>query len=386
MMMKNPVLFTIYFFTLLLVGCTNGRDATVFFRVSADNIDTRDTIFITGNVPALGNWNPHAFPLTKTEEVWTGSIRIPVGTVLEFKITRGSWDKEALTQEGKIPGNYRFQALTDTVIELRCNRWKDKEIPVSGKVTGEVRYHRNLSWEGLLPRDVIVWLPPSYSTDPTKRYPVLYLHDGQNIIDPATSFMGVDWQVDEVADSLIRHVLLKEIIIVGIYNTPDRREEYSDSPKGKRYMEFIVKKLKPMIDSTYRTLPGRENTAVMGSSMGGLISFLLAWYYPDVFSMAGCLSPAFIYNNGHSLKLVAEWNQSIPDIKIYMDNGTENLERQLQPGCDTMLTLLQQKGFRPGHNLLWFQDIGADHNEAAWAERVWRPLLFFFGKDKQIRQ
>jgi predicted alpha/beta superfamily hydrolase len=172
---------------------------------------------------------------------------------------------------------------------------------------------------------------------------------------------------------------MREIIIVGVYNTVNRAAEYSDTTAGRAYMNFLAHTLKPFIDSNYRTLPGPEYTATMGSSMGGLISFLIAWHHPEVFSQAGCLSPAFIFQNYKSVKMVNAYRGPAKPIRIYMDNGGVGLEDTLQYGCDKMLAALRQAGFKDGDNLEWFYDETAEHNEAAWAKRVWRPLLFLYG-------
>ncbi len=201
-----------------------------------------------------------------------------------------------------------------------------------------------MTGEGIRPRDVIVWLPPSYDTS-TKRYPVLYMHDGQNIFDPRTSFLGVDWQVDEAADSLIRVGKMQEIIVVGVNNTSDRTQDYSDTEKGRAYMNFLATKLKPFIDANYRTKPQREYTATMGSSMGGLISFLIVWHHPETFSQAGCLSPAFIAPFDSAVKMVENYHGSNKKIRLYIDNGGGALDSVLQSGCDAMLKVLEQKGF-----------------------------------------
>src|ERR1044071_4206112 len=138
--------------------------------------------------------------------------------------------------------------------------WKDVlHKNVEGQVTWTGKYDRRMhrvEGEGIRPREVFVWWPPSYEKAAGKRYPVLYVHDGQNAFDPATSFLGADWQIDEVADRLIRERKLQEILVVGVWNTEDRREEYSDTAKGRAYMRFIVGKLKPFIDREYRTQPG----------------------------------------------------------------------------------------------------------------------------------
>jgi predicted alpha/beta superfamily hydrolase len=173
---------------------------------------------------------------------------------------------------------------------------------------------------------------------------------------------------------------MKEVNVVGLYNTPDRGPEYGKDPgKTRAYMDFVVTSVKPFVDAHYRTLPDRENTAVMGSSMGGLISFLLAWQYPQVFSAAACLSPAFTV--GDWLDDVEKYDGPPKPIRIYMDNGGVGMDRErMQPGCERMLDILPKKGFILGENLEWFLDEKAEHNEAAWAARLHRPLLFLFGK------
>ncbi len=244
------------------------------------------------------------------------------------------------------------------------------------KITGDIRYHKKFYSEHLHnERDVFVWLPPSYMSSPRKTYPVLYMHDGQNLMDPATSFLGIDWQVDETVSRLIKTGRMKEILIVGINNTEDRLEEYSDSEKGNNYMKFIIDELKPLVDSTYRTLPDPRNTAVLGSSMGGLISFLLVWKNPAVFSMAGCMSSSFYYDNDRIFKTISDSSRPKAGIKIYIDHGEDGLARGQR-----MFAVLTQMGFLIGTNIDYFYAPGAEHNESAWAERLERPLLFFFGK------
>jgi predicted alpha/beta superfamily hydrolase len=248
-------------------------------------------------------------------------------------------------------------------------------------ITGTVRYHRGLTGKNLnYARDLIVWLPPSYAAETQKRYPVLYMHDGQNIIDPATSFIGADWRADEVADSLIRAGAMEEIIIVGVYNTRDRVAEYSDTQLGRAYADFVIHTVKPMIDSVYRTKPDRENTATIGSSMGGLISFLFAWHSSEVFSKAGCISSAFLVDSNKVLNEVRSFTGEKKQIRVYLDDGGVGLDMRLKPGYDEMIQLLTAKGYERGRDLEFFYDAPAEHNERAWAHRLWRPLLFLFGK------
>lgn len=359
----------------------------ITFKVVAQSVPAGSKLFITGSHEKLGEWNPGAVALERQEDgSWTGTFAFEVGSRLEYKITRGSWETEAVSADGVVPGNSVLNVRSNETVRIVVANWNDilhKDVvrKVEGQITGVVKYHRQMEGEGIKPRDVIVWLPPSYDAKTEKRYPVLYVHDGQNVFDPATSFLGADWQIDETADRLIREGKMQEIVVVGIYNTVDRGPEYSDSVKGHAYMRFIVEKLKPFIDKEYRTMPEREHTAVMGSSMGGLISFLLVWNYPQVFSQAACLSPAFVDKDINANVVPAVENDSggSKKIRIYMDNGGVGLDSHLQPGCDAMLRALQAHGFKMGENLEWYSDPEAEHNERAWSKRVWRPLLFMFG-------
>jgi predicted alpha/beta superfamily hydrolase len=376
---------------LLVVGQITSGDSTapqshITFKVAAQNVPAGAKVFIVGNDEKLGGWSPGAVALEKQDDgSWMGTFPFAARSRLEYKITRGSWETEAVGADGSVPGNFTLNVQSNETVNIIVANWRDilhKDIvrKIEGQITGVVKYHRRMEGDGIKPRDVIVWLPPGYERSSEKRYPVLYAHDGQNVFDPATSFTGVDWQIDETADRLIREGKLQEIVVVGIYNTADRGREYSYTPQGRAYMRFIVEKLKPFIDKEYRTLPDREHTAVMGSSMGGLISFLLVWNYPQVFSQAACLSPAFAYRDIIAPSLVENYTGANKKIRIYIDDGGMGLDAQLQPGCDAMLRALQANGFKMGENLEWYRDPEAEHNERAWSKRVWRPLLFMYGK------
>jgi predicted alpha/beta superfamily hydrolase len=373
----------VLFILLAVFGSCSAQESKVTFKVITPHSTPRGApIFIAGNHPLLGDWNPGKVQLQKeNDSLWTISLKFPKGSRLEFKITRGSWNTQAVYEDRVVPPNIQLSIGTDTTLTIRPMDWSDNAFSSGGGIVGTVNYHRafrgtNLKYE----RDAIVWLPPSYYKDLRKRYPVLYMHDGQNIIDPATSFIGYDWHVDEVADSLIRSGKVDELVVVGVYNTADRIAEYSDTDLGRSYALFVINELKPFIDKTYRTKPDRENTAVMGSSLGGLISFLFVWWYPDVFSEAGCLSSAFLADSDKILKEVQEYTGAKKNIRIYLDCGSEGLEARLKPGYDEMIKVLKEKGYKEGIDLEYYFDQGAEHNERAWADRLWRPLVFMFGK------
>lgn len=373
----------IFVFLVLWIAALGGlysQSCKVEFRIVA-RVAATEKLTLAGGGRELGNWNPaQGLPLNRlNDSLWQASLQVKRGTVLDFKITRGSWPTEALTADGHVPGNYQLPVLHDTAVTFTVTRWKDQEpsaAPQShGQVTGDLRYHQNMEYPGLLPRDVLVWLPPGYATDTARRYPVVYMLDAQNVFDPATSTLGFDWRVDEVCDSLIRAGKMQPVIVVGTTSTADRTPEYSYGSKSKIFAEFLIKSLKPMIESQYRTKSGPENTAIMGSSMGGLSAFVLAWEHPDVFGKAGCFSPAFKISRLDYVSKVKKKQLPNPLPELYIYNGTVGLEADLQPGIDDMMAVLRDKKVP----FVWVQGQGEAHQEPAWARWVSQPLVQFFG-------
>jgi predicted alpha/beta superfamily hydrolase len=374
-------------FGIILLCCLHGAVAqkvtvTILVEPAMSARDSGLTVFIAGNRTVIGNWNPSSIPLQKiSDSLWKFESLFDSAEVLEFKITKGSWEQEAIYELNKAPVNTILTVTKDTTVIIRPFFWKRKislQKPEQS-IRGKVEYHRQLFGEGLNhKRDIIVWLPPSYEKNTKKHYPVLYMHDGQNIFDPATAFTGYDWRVDEVADSLIKMKRIEEIIIVGIYNSPDRLPEYSDSDLGTSYLNFVINVVKQLVDSTYRTKPGKEHTGIIGSSLGGLSSLLFVWKRPDVFGMAGCMSPSFWYDNEKTLKEVREYSGHKKNIKIYLDCGGR--EKELIGGYKRMVEILKSKGYKKGKDLDYTFESKGTHNEHYWAKRIWRPLVFMFGR------
>jgi predicted alpha/beta superfamily hydrolase len=273
--------------------------------------------------------------------------------------------------------NFENQTGLEQPAIARIYKFTGKEkAPGRIGIIGKVKYHKKFYSNHLRnKRDIIIWLPQGYDEDRQKSYPVLYMHDGQNLMNPKTSYAGMDWRVDETLTGLIKQDKIEKVIVVGIYNTPDRLEEYSDSEKGIRYIRFIIDELKPFIDSTYRTLSDRKNTAVIGSSMGGLVSFLMVWNHPEVFSKAGCLSSSFYYHADKVIEMVKKYSGHKKNIKIYIDHGEDGLVKSQK-----MFSALTANGFIIGTDIDYYYAPGAEHNENAWAERLERPLLFLFKK------
>ena len=364
---------------LTFISCQSEKVVLQIEVQSQVSLKPNEKIFITGNQDFWGNWKPDAVALKQQGNKWTKTFEIPPNTPLEFKFTKGSWNNEAVTEKGRAWRNLKWIATQDTTLSYIIPNWKDSLYNSTPEITGNYIYSKNVHPKGLPPRNVIVWLPPTYLSDFEKRYPVLYIHDGQNVFDPNTSTLGYDWRIDEIGDSLMRTGIIEEFIAVAIYCNPDNRsQEYSHNEEyGELYQDFLCCQLKPHIDSTYRTKTEPQNTVTLGASMGGLISFIMAWEYPDVFGKAACMSPAFQfdYQDIDYVERVKNTARSKKNIELYIDNGTEGLEAELQPGVDAMMQELSRRN----QKFIWFLDEEAEHNEIAWSKRVNRPLIQFFG-------
>lgn len=243
-------------------------------------------------------------------------------------------------------------------------------------------------------RTLLVCLPVSYAADKARRYPVIYMHDGQNVFDSSTSYSGVEWGAYETAAALAEENPAQEAIIVGIYNNKDRLNEYAPyrdavrgGGKGREYSEFLVKEVKPFIDGKYRTLSGREDTAVAGSSLGGLISLFLLLEYPEVFSKAGVLSPS-LYWAGRELLGLSKKKADPARMKLWLSMGTaegarsgkiRNLSEPVR--CSRELRdILLAKGFKKNKSLIYCEEKGGRHNEAYWAKLLPDVFRFFLSK------
>jgi predicted alpha/beta superfamily hydrolase len=227
-------------------------------------------------------------------------------------------------------------------------------------------------------REILVWRPSSYAAEPDRRYPVIYMQDGQNLFDQATAF-GDEWQVDENLERL--SVLGLEAIVVGVPNVGDSRlAEYSPfedarhgGGRGDAYLEFVIGTVKPLVDREYRTRDDREHTGIMGSSMGGLISLYAFFRHPQVFGFAGAMSPSLWFGGGRMLDVVRE-QPHVPG-RVYLDMGTGEGEEHVRHVHELHRVLLE-KGYRPGADLFYVEEDDAAHSEEAWARRL-RTALYF---------
>jgi predicted alpha/beta superfamily hydrolase len=330
-------------------------------------------IYIAGS---FNGWNPqdakYRFQKTEKGEYYI-DMKLENGKY-EYKITRGGWDKVECKKGGAGIGNRVLIIPQDTPISLDIEEWVDR-FPPRSKVSTASKNVRIIDTAFLIPqlkrtRRVWIYLPEDYANSP-KKYPVLYMHDGQNVFDDASSFSG-EWGVDEFLDSTKE----RKCIVVAIDHGGNKRiNEYCPydmerfgKGEGDQYIDFLVKTLKPFIDKNYRTLKDKKNTFIAGSSMGGLISMCAVMKYPSVFGGAGVFSPAFwvgpkifddIKKKGKTINSMIyfyagkkEGEQVVPD----MLKAFEEMEKLSK---SKMITVIRDEG---------------QHNEPRW--RLEFPLFY----------
>lgn len=259
---------------------------------------------------------------------------------------------------------------------------------------GTVIRHDNFPSIHIPPRPVDVWLPPDYDAD-GKKYPVLYMHDGQNLFNEADAYAGETWGIDTAVSTLTAANAIPAPIVVGIWNDGDNRwREYMPqrplvnhpalpqfhaeygAPLADAYLRFLVTELKPFIDHTYATQPQREATFIMGSSMGGLISLYALCEYPNIFGGAGCVSTHWPAMDGICVPYVADALPPPGRHKLYFDYGNQTLDAQYEPYQQQVDRHLAAAGYTPGQDWVTRYFAGDDHSEPAWRARVHVPLLF----------
>ena len=347
--------------------------------------------------------------------LYAATIDLPRGETIEYKFLReSSWETVEKNADGaELPNRKLFVPKEGerAVVLHHVARWADREprsplivigvepqlaLPQSTR-TGDIRVHENFTSPGLSHnRDLIVYLPPGYDDDLKQRFPVLYMHDGQNLFDARTSFSGTEWEVDEAAEKLIKAGKIRKCIIVGINNTPDRMQEYTPfedatrgGGQGDAYLKFIVRNVKPFIDRTYRTKPEREYTYLAGSSLGGLISLYAACEYGDTFSRFGVVSPSLQWADYRVMDLVGK-ARFPDDVKMWVevglddvapDNAKEPKESPYTAACRKLARLLEVDALMGDRRLHYAERPGIFHSEAEWQQRTPAMLEFLIGTE-----
>ncbi|MFO0839762.1 MAG: alpha/beta hydrolase-fold protein [Phycisphaerae bacterium] len=366
---------------------------------------------------SLDGWNEAGRPLKRVAgDLYVGEWTFESPPSFEYKFRRGrSWAGVEKSAAGAEIPNREFKPSTSVrrqVVFHQVERWADQSdappivaatlsaLPTTPPLrvpsrTGDIRVLEEFESPQLHNRrTVLIYLPLGYEKSTNQRFPVLYMHDGQNVFDASTSFTCVEWGVDEACERLIAAGELPPIIVVAIYNNAARMNEYTQAVDAERggghgdaYVDFIADTLKPYMDRTYRTRAEREHTAIAGSSLGGLISLYAIQRRPEVFGAAGVVSPALFWADHQIFKLLRE--KPLPaEARIWLDIGTEegreggSLERfsRAVQDCRDLVALFESQGRKPERDFHYEQVEGGRHNEAAWAARIDLILKFLFTK------
>lgn len=340
-------------------------------------------VFLAGDGAALGEWSAEGVPLDRWGDgTFRTRLDVPVGFRGRFLVTPGRWRDAEADGRGHELAPRDLHVTGPTTVEANVREW--------GR--GSVRYHPEFASQFLpTTRTLAVWVPPGYDRDPDRRFPVLYLHDGQNLFDPETAFAGNPWWANEAAERETRAGRVRPLILVGVANTPDRLREYGPRrPGGKKgddrsreYGRFLVDEVKPFVEANYQTLPGPDHTGVGGSSMGGLISLHLAKWYPGVFGRCAAMSPSLWWDREYFLKTLTVAPRWLDWCRVWLDVGTREGASEAGMRATTrrakwLAHLFLRRGMRAGEQFHFEVIDGGEHNEAAWGSRFDRVLRFLF--------
>ena len=346
----------------------------VSFVLHSTALNSWEPVYLLGSHPALGSWQPRAVRLNWKNGTYSAEVTIPTGEEFEYLFSRGGYrDVESDADGGEVRPHraVAFEGLT-----LR------HEVPAWGR--DSLKFHPDMTSQHLPhPHHVWVHLPPGYHHEAERRYPVMYLHDGQNLFEAHRAFAGVAWDCDDAAERLVRTRKAAAVIQVGVGNTPDRIKEYGPLNRGDDlalgYQRFLIDELKPMIDSTYRTLGDARYTGLGGSSLGGLMSLHLARERPDVFGCCAAMSPSLWWDDEHLLHAIEREPAGLQHTRLWLDMG--GLEGFSDHGRWANIrrarALAACLAYR-SDGVCYRELPDGLHNEWAWAERYPNVLEFLF--------
>ena len=353
---------------------------TFIIEVYPEKTPLNDTLYFASSI---NHWNPrdksYAFKKNSQDRL-SLSISSSIDS-FEYKISRGSWNSVEVDSLGGDINNRFYSKNIGGEVSLKINGWRDFFKKRKPSVSKGVSYlPTNIEIPQLnRKRTIRMYYPPNYSSG--KRFPVIYMHDGQNLFDESTAFSG-EWNVDETLDSLYKYYGFS-CIVVGIYHGENERiNELSpwvnDSLKlggdGDKYAKFIVKTLKPFIDSHFRTLPDRDNTAIIGSSMGGLISLYMALEYPEVFGKVGIFSPS-LWFSPKAFEQIQKYNKKKIQ-RIYLISGAKEGGNTVYDALKAD-SLLRSVGFDENYLLTKIAKDGK-HSESFWSREFGDAIKYLF--------
>lgn len=360
--------------------------------VEAPGLGAQERLYLASN---LNGWNPRndRYALRRLPD---GRYEIQQfvqpGTDFEFKLTRGGWDRVEVAADGTDLSNRTFNIHESATIEVKIADWQDHHprAPKPKTTVGDVRSLGEFNIHALnRKREVLIYLPPGYEVEVRRRYPVMYMWDGQNLFDESTAFSH-EWQVDEACERMIKSGEIPPIIVVAIYNGQESRTS-EQSPwscphfdvkgEGEAFVSWVAQDLKARIDRGFRTLPEAEHTGIGGSSMGGLTALYAGFRFPEVFGKVMAMSPSLWFASKRIFSYVRE-QQKPAESRIYLDSGhfegsRANHHKMLRQAMD-MAELLKTKGFSEGQDLRWVEDPHGHHSEADWARRLPAALNYLW--------
>ena len=376
--------------TLILAPTLAVAEVTFRVTVPADT-DPGATVFIAGD---FQSWHPgHPdYKLTQTgRNLWEIVLPLNNSQAIQFKFTLGDWEHVEKGSGGEEIQNRLHKVAGTETLELEVANWAHGEARQPSK-TGNITLITVPDF--LDGRPVWVYLPPGYDQETERRYPVLYMFDGQNVFDAATGFAG-EWKVDETLEDLIPAGQVEPLIVVAVANGSDKRTKeytpwYSSSREtgggGGKHLKTWIKVLLPYINEQYRTRTGPEYTGLAGSSFGGLMALYGAYTHPDVFGKFGAFSTTFMYAGGRLPDMVAKKEK--PDVTIYLDMGTREMGNfqdkngnGIDDGIDSLRRvqeILTSQGFVMGWDLMVVEGEGHRHNESYWMQRFPQAIQFLF--------
>ena len=384
-MRSHPACFRLGGMALLLGALLAlPADAATTFRVAVPaNTPAGSTIYIAGS---FQGWNPgspaHALTL-QPGGAWEITLALTPGVPIEYKFTRGTWAKVEKGSNGEEIANRTLTPAGDQTLELAIGSWADV-----GTVTGRIDTLTYLPFLG--GRRCWIYVPPGYDTS-TDRYPVLYMHDGQNLFDASKSFAG-EWHMDETCQALIASGEIEPLLVVGIENSAARCLEYTPWPGGPcaggggdAYLQAIRDQLIPEVNRRYRTRTGPQNTFMAGSSLGGLITHYAGYAYPDVWGRIAAFSSS-LWWAGDIMVSWAATQPRPPLARYYQDMGTleaGGLTDANGNGIDdyiedlrAMRDLAISQGFVEGVDFMSVEAVNHTHSEYWWAQRAPGMLRF----------
>lgn len=355
--------------------------------------ESGDCIYMSGAIRELGSFEAKGLKLIRIEPGrYKGSFYTAYRGEMEYKYNLGTWNNVEKSRSGEDLAGNRIVALDGSplIIRDRVASWAGLQ---KSTITGDFQIFFDFKSRHLKQkRNIYVWLPPGYNSSSKKtKYPLVLCNDGQNLFDASLSYIGVEWEMDETATSLIQRYEIEPVIIVGVANTDDRTFEYTPFGQDQggggaaAYGRFIVEELMPFLIKRLKVDTRSGKTCTLGSSLGAVAAMYLFLRYPRIFQMAAVMSPVTPFVKGGLQTWTSEQDVTGRG-KLWLDVGTEEGIRLKSGVTDAVREVRQirdilvKSGFIEGKNLGYCEDPGGGHNELSWQRRVSQVLRFLYGQ------